>query len=228
MFLSKVILNPRHRMIYRLASDLYAQHRFVMSAFPDLRETDRESEGGQDQQGVLYRLEADREFDGMFFLVQSRSEADWAKTREMHPDVLCSAQSKTDSRLFEAGERYRFRLRANPTVCRVNRDANGNRQASNRVGLYKEEEQRDWLARTGERFGFRVIPEAVLVTSLGKREGFKPTLDGSRPRHPVTCYMVDFDSTLLITDAPLFSAAVRDGVGRGKAWGCGLLSLMRA
>jgi len=228
MFLSKVTLNMRHRMTYRLASDLYAQHRFVMSAFPDLRVTDRENEGAQDQQGVLYRLETDRQAECMFFLVQSRVEADWNRTRELHRDVLCSDQSKEDRRLFATGERYRFRLRASPTVCRVNRDAEGIRKASKRLGLYREQEQRDWLARIGERGGFEIRPEAVLITPQGKREGYKPTPGGRRPHDLVTCFMVDFDSTLFITDASLFSTAVHEGVGRGKAWGCGLLSLMRA
>jgi CRISPR system Cascade subunit CasE len=228
MFLSKVTLNSRHRLTYRLAGDLYAQHRFVMSAFPDLKGTDREEEGAQDQQGVLYRLEADQKSDAMFFLVQSRIAADWARARELHPDVVCSNPGKEYERVFNTGEQYRFRLRASPTVCRVNRDADGNRQASKRLGLVKEEEQRDWLARTGERCGFWIQSEAVLITPQGKREGFKPMPDGRRAQNPVTCYMVDFDGVLRVTDAPLFAAAVGEGIGRGKAWGCGLLSLIRA
>ncbi len=228
MFLSKVILNPRHRLTYHLASDLYAQHRFVMSAFPDLRETEHSSEGTQDEQGVLYRLEAAPQSDLVFFLVQSLAEPDWTRARDLHPDVLCSDQLKEDGRTFETGERYRFRLRASPTVCRVNRDISGNRQTPKRLGLYKEEEQREWLVRAAERGGFGIVPEAVLVTPQGKREGFKPTLEGKRPHSPLTCFMVDFDGTLLITDEALFSTTLREGIGRGKAWGCGLLSLMRA
>ena len=228
MFLSKVILNPRHRLTYHLAGDLYAQHRFVMSAFPDLRETERSAEGTQDRQGILYRLEADKHAGTMFFLVQSETEADWARVRELHRDVLCSDQSKEDRRTFEKGERYRFRLRANPTVCRVNRDSDGNRQNSKRLGLVKEEEQREWLARTAERCGFGIAPEAILITPQGKQEGSRPAAEGKRPHDLLTCFMVDFDGTLLITDETLFSAALREGIGRGKAWGCGLLSLIRA
>ena len=228
MFLSKVVLNPRHRLTYRLASDLYAQHRFVMSAFPDLQGAEQSNEGTQDKQGILYRLEADKQSDTMFFLVQSRVESDWSKTRELHPDVLCSKESKEDRRTFEKGGHYRFRLRASPTVCRVNRDADGHRQASKRLGLVKEEEQREWLVRVGDRCGFGIAPEAILIIPQGKQEGFKPKPEGKHLHDLVTCFMVDFDGALHITDETLFSAALREGIGRGKAWGCGLLSLIRA
>jgi CRISPR system Cascade subunit CasE len=227
MFLSKVILNPRHRVTYRLMNDLYAQHRFVMSAFPDLRETEQNLEGTQDLQGVLYRLEAAPQSNLLYFLVQSRIEADWTRTGELHRDVLCASHSKEDRRTFQTGEHVRFRLRASPTVCRVNRDAEGNRRTPQRLGLYKEPEQRDWLARAAEQCGFGIVPEAILITPQGKREGYKPTPEGKAARAPLTCFMADFDGSLVITDAERFAVTVQKGVGRGKAWGCGLLSLMR-
>jgi CRISPR system Cascade subunit CasE len=228
MFLSKVTLNPRHRLTYRLVSDLYAQHRFVMTAFPDGKGTEDKSKGTQSNQGVLYRLETLSQSDVFFFLVQSLTAPDWTKTETLHPNMVCRAESKEDRRTYSEGGRYRFRLRASPTICKVNRDAEGVRQKPQRTGLFAEEEQRAWLVRTGERCGFRIVPEAVLITPRGKREGQKPPGMDERQGHTITCFTVDYDGILIVTDTERFLASLREGVGRGKAWGCGLLSLARA
>lgn len=228
MFLSKVTLNPRHRRTYRLVSDLYAQHRFVMSAFPDGKGTEYEHEGTQSEQGVLYRQETLSQSDTFFFLVQSLTAPDWTRTETLHPNVICRAEWKEDIRTYVKGGRYRFRLRASPTVCRVNREADGARGKPTRTGLFTEEEQRAWLVRTGARCGFHIAPEAVLITPRGKQDGQKPPGADGRQRHTITCFTVDYDGLLIVTDAERFLAALREGVGRGKAWGCGLLSLARA
>lgn len=226
MFLSKVTLNPRHRMTYRLLADLYAQHRFVMSAFPDLRETEPSGAGAQTRQGVLYRLETMKQGEMMFFLVQSILAPDWDKAEALHRETICSALSREWNPTFALGSRYRFRLRASPTVCRVNRDATGKRNPK-REGLFTEEAQRDWLVRTAERSGFGVDPASIIITPQGKWEGMKPPQEGERRGNPITCFTVDFDGALLVTDAERFTGSLRDGIGRGKAFGCGLLSLAR-
>jgi CRISPR system Cascade subunit CasE len=227
MFLSKVTLNTRHRTTYNLLADLYAQHRFVMSAFPDLRGSERQSEGSQSQQGVLYRLDTMKQSDEIFFLVQSMVAPEWGKAEALHRATICSAVFREWNPTFMQGARYRFRLRANPSVCRVNRDEAGKRNPK-REGLFTEEAQRDWLIRTAERCGFGVQSEAVVITPKGKLEGAMPQNEGKRQTNMVTCFTVDFDGALFVKDAERFAVSLREGVGRGKAWGCGLLSLARA
>lgn len=227
MFLSKVELNLRHRETYRLLADVYAQHRFVMSAFPNLPPNSEREQGAQRQLNVLYRVETRKQFEQVFLLVQSGTEPDWSKTEQFHPGVICNAKSGTDKRVFANGERYRFRLRANPTVCRVNRDATGKRNPK-REGLFTEAAQLAWLVNIAERSGFRVNPEAILVTPQGKRDGAKQADSADGQRQSIKCFTVDFDGLLTVTDADLLINALWDGIGRGKAWGCGLLSLLKA
>ncbi|HLJ56867.1 MAG TPA: type I-E CRISPR-associated protein Cas6/Cse3/CasE [Chthonomonadaceae bacterium] len=223
MFLSELTLNSRHRGTYRLLADIYAQHRFVMSAFPDEGDADNE-EGARSRDGVLYRIDAMA--DGRLkALVQSSVEPDWSRTGARHPGVICQERQARDRREFCAGETYRFRLRANPTICRVNRDEAGLPHPK-REGVFTETGQLEWLARAAERNGFAVDTEAVLVTPLGKREGFKPS-DRPGGRHQaITAYAVDFDGKLTVREPDQFAHAVRDGIGRAKAWGCGLLSVI--
>lgn len=233
MFLSKVVLNTRCRDTYRIVADIYAQHRFVMSAFPDRLQTESQTEAAIPDLNVLYRMETMKSADEferaeqIFLLVQSDLRPDWNKMRTYHLNTICSAEERLDGRTYQEGERYRFRLRANPTICRVNRDGDGNRNPK-REGLFKEAEQLEWLGRAAERSGFSVNLNAVLITPGGKKDGLKPSpVSGNKSSH-VTCYMVDFDGTLAVTDSGRFAETLRDGIGRGKAWGCGLLSIIRA
>lgn len=225
MFLSKVVLNTRHRDTYRLLADVYAQHRFVMTAFPELAKPLVNGQGPQRQLNVLYRLEAPSD-SHVYLLVQSAEEPDWTKTINLHPGIIRESPHKADSRSYEQGEQLRFRLRANPTVCKVNRDADGRRNPK-REGLVKEADQLAWLVRTAQRAGFAINPEAVLVTPRGKQGGVKPTLETSGRTNSITALAVDFDGRLVVTDLEIFAQSLSEGIGRGKAWGCGLLSVTR-
>ncbi len=103
---------------------------------------------------------------------------------------------------------FRFRLRANPSVCREGK----------RHGLFREGEQLAWLSRQGERSGFRV--ESATVSQAGRVVGQR-----RKGAHPVTVYAALFDGFLQVTDATSLRGAVQQGVGRAKHMGLGLLSL---
>ena len=243
MFLSKVTLNlRRHRTAFLLA-DLYAQHRFVMAAFPDglLTEAGQKAEegvqreGAQQKAGVLYRTEiggTDERLQTAFLLVQSELEPDWERVAELHPDLICASLAKELRLTFAEGEGYRFRLRASPTICYTNRDEDGVRHPR-RSGLFTELEQKAWLDRIAQRSGFEIDADRLLVTPLDRREGEKmgnkagDKAGREREREHIRCFQVDFDGVLTVTEASTFTEAFRKGIGRGKAWGCGLLSLAK-
>lgn len=224
MFLSKVTLQMRHSATYRLLADLYAQHRFVLSAFPDRSETaDEVSEAPS----ALYRVETSDQGKTPYLLVQSEAEPNWERVSALHPGMFCSAVVREMEPEFKVGRRLRFRLRANPTKMLTNRDGAGERHPK-RVGLYREQEQREWLARTAERSGFQVDPAAVLMTPRGQLTGAKPAAVGRSVGARVRCFVVDYDGILTVSDAEMFERCLREGIGRSKAWGCGLLSVARA
>ena len=110
--------------------------------------------------------------------------------------------------LLKRGDRFLFRLRANPSVCR-----NGKRHA-----LYREEEQLAWLGRQGERGGFDLESASVSQArrSIGQRR---------KGGHTVVVFDVLFDGVLVKRDAALLLATIEQGIGRGKHMGLGLLSL---
>lgn len=186
----------------------YRVHQRLAMAFPD----------GQSGR-VLFRMEA--EWQPPRILVQCPCMADWRRAFYDHP-VLAGEPLQKELRLcFQPGQRLRFLLRANPTARRAAPpapSAGGNRPLGLRVGLLKEAEQRDWLARKGEGSGFR--PLAVDVRSAGQI--VFPRGDGA-PKQ--THLSVDFQGYLAVDDPDAFARTLEAGIGAAKAFGFGLLSV---
>lgn len=118
-------------------------------------------------------------------------------------------------RVREEGK-WRFRLTANPTISK----SNGKIMAH-----ITPEYQKKWLMDRAERCGFSVnVDEFQTVRSkwysFRKREG-----DGSAN---IRLLSVTFEGLLTITDAGKFKATLCGGIGREKAYGQGLMTIIRA
>jgi len=207
MYLSKLTLNPRSREVRRDLASHYELHRTVMRAFPSCEN------GGPGR--VMFRIET-ASGDQPMIIVQSEKQPDWSH--------LCDADYalKTESKKFDIrvnpGKVLRFRLRANPTVKRK-RDGKPD-AGSTRHGLYKEEDQIDWLKRKAGEAGFQLLN--VNITQAG-------TLT-SRVRRAAnvqqqTYFGVTYEGLLRVSDARAFAEAISSGIGPAKAFGFGLLSV---
>jgi CRISPR system Cascade subunit CasE len=213
MYLSRLILNPRSRRVQREVANPYEMHRTLMRAFPDdLR---------KGAERVLFRLEPGRN-GALSLLVQSWALPDWSflAEHEFRGYLLPMDEPNPAIKQFELtaaeGQVLAFRLRANPTARRTFQDK------KRRVGLYDEEEQLAWLQRKGEQGGFRIVSAR---TSGQEDAGGKIRRDGES--HDLKLATIQFDGMLKVTDPERLGLAVRQGVGSGKAFGFGLLSLAR-
>lgn len=231
VYLSQVVLNPQARATGRVLADLYALHQFVYAAFA-------ESEPGEVGR-VLFRVDAG---PGQLsheprLLVQSESLPNWDRVGDA---VCCVRGPKEWEPSFESGQRVRFRLRASPTK-RVALPRDHPQHGHQRVGLLTRPEQAGWLVRQGERCGFALCDpppdwfdafdgaaprSAVQIVSLGHLKGQKVEAATGRAT-TLTHIATDFDGVLRVTDGKKFSEAVRLGIGPGKAFGFGLLSVAR-
>lgn len=225
-FLSRLILEPRSREVQRDLSDAQRLHRRVMSGFPDVGESARKA------LGVLFRVESGPQ--GVTLLVQSQAAPEWSKL----PDGYLAtdwfggqpaAVTGLDGLLARcvAGAELRFRLRANPTRCIDSKSGpDGEKRRGKRVPLRKEESRLDWLRRKAGMSGFEVVEVhggGAPVLDAMQRE---PTVvRGRRETGLVTIEGVLFEGRLRVVDAQAFRAALVDGVGRGRAYGFGLLSV---
>lgn len=205
MYLTQLRLDPRSAQARRDLADPYDMHRTLTRAFVENEI--------QAPPRFLWRVEPGNAWAQPVLLVQSAHSADWSCLQTL-PGYLQHGQlpetkSVDVDQLLHSGDRYRFRLLANPTVTREGK----------RYGLVGEDAQLAWLKRQGERHGFAI--EAALVTSSNLAGGRK-----GQARMSLLC--VCFDGVLQLANRDLLSRALEAGIGPGKAFGCGLLSLARA
>jgi CRISPR system Cascade subunit CasE len=215
MYLSCLMLNPRHKRAQRELAQPYELHRTVLSAFP---------ESLPPGERVLFRVDTPRQSSAPAggpapLLVQSQNEPDWRWADDLAGYLLCPAQCKAIDLELRSGQMLAFRLRANPTVKKKSHEKGDDPPANGvRLGLLREEEQRAWLDRKGEQHGFVVLRAVIAPEAMQTAR---------KPGHErgLVHVAVRYDGLLRVTDAALLQEAVRGGIGSAKAFGFGLLSL---
>ena len=201
MYLSRLVFDHRQREVRKDVADMNLLHKRVMKAFPEV-----EGDSPREQLGVLFRI--DNNNGELVVLVQSKMEPDWSTLdggllRSEYKDI-----GPIYNKVVKEGAVFSFFLRGNPSVKkRFSEDEN-----PKRIGLYKEEEQRDWLAK--RRGGFEIlsltlIPEGMAATN---ERGLK-------------FFSVMFQGVLRVTDSEAFRRTLECGIGSGKAFGFGMMSL---
>ena len=109
-------------------------------------------------------------------------------------------------------QNWNFRLLANPIE---NIKQNPADKRGKIYALRSADEQIQWLERQSIKYGFIVRGCSVIGDSwigFGK----------------VRIRAVTYDGILTVTDADAFRLALSQGIGRGKAYGCGLITVARA
>ena len=81
--------------------------------------------------------------------------------------------------------------------------------------------QKQWLLERAAKHGFALREEEFTVTRVQWQHFAK---HGTRP---VTLLAVTYEGILQVTDAEQFRALLCQGMGRGKAYGLGLMTVMR-
>lgn len=220
MFLHRIHLDLRCREARRDLSDPYQLHSTLCRAFC---EPDRKCPDGE----FLWRLEPETDPAGCpRILVQSRTMPRWAGIgvqgwlANADPAIDLKERLKLDS--IKIGQRFRFRLRANPCVSRK-----GKRQ-----GLLRLLEQEGWVERKAREYGFslRRVSGFDLSELEAERSDVRVSqeqmLRGSqRSGHGIRIFSVLYDGILTVTDSNKFNSALETGIGHGKVMGLGLLSV---
>ncbi len=235
-FLALLAPDPRSRDVRRDLHDCNGLHRTIMRLFPDAPAPDTAvadtavgtgGGGARSDFGVLYRLEQSRD-GGLRLLVQAGTKPDFGRLPngyEVSPGV-CKAVDVTCLGLA-TGQRLRFRLRANPSrAIDTKTGPDGKKNNGRRVEVKGEEACQAWLRRKGEQHGFRVIASRLDAGPPDPRCG-GGKVEGRKAGATITIASVLFEGVLEVTDGLLLQAAVRGGIGRGKSYGQGLLSLAR-
>ncbi len=221
MYLQRIQIDPRCREARRDLADPYQLHSTLCRAFsnPEKKCSDGE---------FLWRLEQNNDyFSCPRIIVQSRGVPDWTKIgvkgwlAKADPAIDLKKRLQLDS--LKSGQRFRFRLQANPSITR-----NGKR-----FGLLRTIEQEAWVKRKGVQHGF-IMPQC---SPFDFSESQQERVDGritqarmlSGRQHSgntVRLFSVLYDGTLIINEPDKFRQALQTGIGHGKVLGLGLLSVV--
>lgn len=244
LFLSRLLLNPRSRQVMSEMAHPYEMHRTLMRAFPTA--TDDTKSKARDEFGVLFRADIDDQRGVVKVYVQSFIEPDWSFLSDLNDYLFADAEMPEPSyknimpayQKLQNGQLLSFRLRANPTK-RIAKD--GDQMKGKRVELSREDDQIAWLIRKGQerekgvpggfellmsevkdtRGEVRLVPR-VNVSSEGKQKGRKRDMASG---YATTHLAVIFEGILRVTDTDAFLETLIRGIGAGKAFGFGLLSI---
>ena len=203
--LSLLRLNPRNRRCRKDMSDSQDMHRTLMSMFPL---APGGSESPRRHFAVLWRIEP---APTPTVLVQSSQAPDFNNL----PSGYASCQTKSiDDHLaaLTDGLAIVYRVVLNPV--KVSR-----RSQTDRRTVIPSSERAAWWASLAPKMGLNLHDNPVLI-GLHDRH-----LKHAGTRFPL--YSVRVDGTAAIADPDLLRVAATEGVGRAKAWGCGLLTVAR-
>ena len=198
MYLSLLYPNPDHPLARKDLADPYAMHQTLVRI---TEPNDR----------LLWRLEAGRYGETPRVLIQTLTLPNWNAILNGDPEPygeLAPGSPKAFNPVLKQRQRLRFRLYANPTVTR-----NGKR-----LGLYREEDQLNWLKTRLQERGAQ-----VLTALVGRRE----KKHFRKANHAIVLATAQFDGVLEVTNPERLVEALRQGIGHGKAFGLGLLSIAR-
>ena len=217
MFLSRMFLNPRRRDARRLTADPQAMHAAVMSAFPP---------DAHDAGRVLWRIDDDADRLSLFVVSPTmpsfdhlQEQAGWSN----QPTWDVRPYAQVVDRLMK-GQEYSFRLAANPV-----RIVTGDDGVKRRHAHLTAPQQLSWLIDRSDRLGVEFPsatgllegePSIAEVAVTGREQ-----LRFRRQGHPMTLTRVRYDGQLRVVDPAALRAVMIDGIGKGKAYGCGLLTL---
>ena len=183
-------------------TDEYSLHRVVYDLFEDVRS--EEEKRASKASGILY---ADK--GGDFSHRQILFLANRMPQQPQHGELGKLIPIPDD---FLQHERYRFEVTVNPTK---------REKATKRlVPIRGREAVTEWfMAKAPDAWGFSVDSSSLQVLKLTVREFDKQG-------HAVTQGQASLQGVLTVTERSRFITSFQQGIGRGRAFGCGLLQIV--
>jgi len=208
--LTRIRLNRHNPTARRDLADAFTLHKTLMRLVPDsLGPSPRQ------QAGLLFRL--DHDYDDPTLLIQTAAPPDLTRL----PAGYGTAQTRDLTRLLNnltPGHLIRYRITANATVSRLAPEDRypGSKKRGTITPLYGEQALAWWHRRAADDAGLHLQTAEATPARPARRSG--------KPIHVLT----RFDGTATITHPHLLLTALTEGIGRGKPYGAGLLTLAPA
>lgn len=224
MYLSRIELNCRRRETGYLLASPQRIHAALAGSFP--------ADGGDGEKRMLWRI--DNLVNSLYIITQSRQKPDFTHIVEQYGWPAAKQQWLTKEyepflERLQAGQTWQFRLRANPVRSVLKTRTEEHRGQLRPYG--NEDSQKKWLQEKGVLHGFRFLTNGdipqnleVVQKEIKEFDRFDPA---AKECKKVTISMVTFEGILVVENREKLTAAMVNGIGRAKAYGCGLLTLAR-
>ncbi len=218
MYFSRASIGPgidANQLAQLNCADGYHAHQQVWQFFDDAPDAARD---------FLFRREQQQGWP-VYYLVSQRQPVD--KTG------IWAIESKPYSPRLNVGQQLAFRLRANPVVTQT--DDNGKQRRHDVVMHLKkqlaekspgereviEQAGLEWLQRKSQHHGFELMPGMRIDGYLQHR------LNRRKSQKMIRFSSLDFEGILAVRDPDKFTELLFHGVGRARAFGCGLMLVRR-
>ena len=253
MHLTRFRINTARTGARRLLTSPQCLHAAVMSAFPTLLPTAPDQPAATPVPRVLWRLDHNARAE-VFLYVVSPDRPDLTHLVEQAGWPALAADADTPgwetrpytpllARLGKGGT-WAFRLTANPVHSVRTKDG----APTKRTAHINPVHQKGWLLQQQERAGFRILekPEPARLLPAGTTHQGHPhhgdryeltvrdqrglsfaknREDRGNKSTAVTLVTATFDGRLEVTDPDLLRRTLTCGLGKAKAYGCGLMTL---
>ncbi|CAM5729737.1 MULTISPECIES: type I-E CRISPR-associated protein Cas6/Cse3/CasE [Streptomyces] len=256
MYLSRFRFNTARPGARRLLSSPQSLHAAVMSSFPHLLPTGTGTgSGAADGARVLWRLDRNAAAEVLLYVVSPDrpdmthlvEQAGWpAAAAAQAPGWQSRPYTPFLDRLTE-GSVWAFRLTANPVHQIRRKEGEPTKRTAHLTPIH----QMDWLLnpQRQERGGFlicekppdkRLLPGGtthhnrphhgdryeLMVRDQRNLSFPKQGPDNTSTRRRVTLVTVTYDGQLTVTGPDRLRATLTQGLGKAKAYGCGLMTLV--
>ncbi|MFJ9552883.1 type I-E CRISPR-associated protein Cas6/Cse3/CasE [Nocardiopsis sp. NPDC101807] len=231
MYLSRVFLNPRRQGTTLFIGSPQRLHAAVLASFPHDPPT-----GATEGPRVLWRLDTD-DWRRPVLWVTSPGKPSFEHITDDYgwPSSDLPFETRSMDALLERlapGQEYVFRTTVNPVKAQAGTpDEEGKRGRGKIVPLAGAAARVEWFVDRAPRWGFEVPLSGVQPPKGGTAwavetrasQGLRFRKGGGSGQ--VVLRTVTLEGRLRVTDADLFRRTLTRGIGRGRGYGCGLVSL---
>ena len=199
------VLHLDRRAIQALRiTDAYSMHRVVYSLYEDTR--DAKAKFASESSGILYADQGGDARGRKVLMLANRTPVN--AVQGLYGEV----KSKAIPEDFLKHQQYHFKVIVNPT----RRDSNSRKL----VPVKGRESVAEWFKERAEvSWGFDLASSPLQIDKIEIQQ-FK-----DKQQRQVTIAQAHIQGLLRITDQEKFTCSFKQGIGRARAYGCGLLQI---
>lgn len=233
MYLTQFPINVSRRETYKMLASPHRMHAAIEASFPLANDDNQEGR-------TLWRYDTVGHQKMLYILSQNKPSLVGLDEQIGWPDLEQQWKTLDYTPLLnqlENGQTYRFRLVANPVITHHHQ----------RIPHLTATQQMAWLAGNDVfTAAHRPIPDRLKnhTQSRAERNGFqilknndesfKLTISNMHTKrykhgnqnHNITLASAQYDGILTVTDKTLMRHVLTNGLGHGKAFGCGLMTIV--